>query len=680
MLNPKFITLIFFFVFLSFWTEGQNIYNNWYFGRHVGVTFNTNPPTSLIGGQTDQLEGVASISDNTGNLLFYTDGVSVWDKNHNIMPNGTGLTGSWTTSQSAVIVPLPSSITKYYIFTLGATLWSNGNLDYSIVDMALNSGNGDIIPSQKNISLTSNLTEKLATAVSTQCGVWLLTHQRNNNRFEARLVSGTGISSPVFSDIGSLHSSNPEPPYNFNGETGTMKVSKNNQRVGVANLQRVIEVFDFNPSTGILSNPITLPMSLPNDAYGVCFSPDNLRFYITEGVIAGNNYKIYQYDLSSNNQTTIINSKQFVGEVNTPIIHVADLQIGPNGKIYFAEPEVNYIGAIPNPNLIAPACGFNLNEILLTSGLSLSGLPSEIRTSSGSAIQFSFGNDTTLCPGTTLNLTAPIASTYLWSTGATTQTITVTTTGQYWVSVSNGTCFSSDTINVTFSLPTINLGDDTTLCTGQSLLLNGGVANTYLWSTGATSQTINVTSAGQYWIKASNSNCSKRDTIGVIYKFPPVFLFPPDTTLCNNQILKLNAGSATKYLWSTGETTQVINVTQSGNYSVNINYYSTCQKQFFITVKFESCDCLLFMPNAFTPNSDGLNDIFKPAKKSGCQFLFFSIFNRYGEKIYESTDLNKGWDGKYKGLQQDNGVFVWMITAIKDGQTKVFKGTVTLIR
>src|SRR4030095_13597264 len=114
---------------------------------------------------------------------------------------------------------------------------------------------------------------------SADCSVWLLTHQRNNSRFEARLITENGIGAPVYSDVGSVHSA--DPPNGEHGLTGTMKVSKNNLRIGLANLQRVIEVFDFNPATGIVSNAISLPMAAPNNGYGVCFSPDNSKFYIT---------------------------------------------------------------------------------------------------------------------------------------------------------------------------------------------------------------------------------------------------------------------------------------------------------------------------------------------------------------------------------------------------------------
>jgi len=145
-------------------------------------------------------------------------------------------------------------------------------------------------------------------------------------------------------------------------------------------------------------------------------------------------------------------------------------------------------------------------------------------------------------------------------------------------------------------------------------LLDAGIASSYLWSTGATSQTITVTTTGQYWVKASTGDCFAADTINVTI---------------NNAL---------------------------------------------------TCDCVLYMPNAFTPNNDGHNDLFRPAKKGGCEFVSFLIYNQWGQKVFETSDLYKGWDGTYGGKGQNTGVFVWQIFAQKDGVKKVFRGTVMLIR
>ena len=122
------------FIPLLIFAQGQN--NNWYFGLNAGITFNTNPPSALTNGQLNTFEGCAAISDNAGNLLFYTDGTTVYNKLHAIMTNGSALFGHLSSTQSAIIVPLPGSNTIYYIFTLDAFAGTHG-VCYSIVDMTL---------------------------------------------------------------------------------------------------------------------------------------------------------------------------------------------------------------------------------------------------------------------------------------------------------------------------------------------------------------------------------------------------------------------------------------------------------------------------------------------------------------------------------------------------------------
>jgi gliding motility-associated-like protein len=361
------------------------------------------------------------------------------------------------------------------------------------------------------------------------------------------------------------------------------------------------------------------------------------------------------------------------------------------------------------------------------------------------------GPDTTLCPGTVLTLQAPLVASYLWSTGATTPSILVTTAGQYWVRVSNATCEFSDTIHAVFDTPRVDLRNDTTLCQGEILVLNAettgagnaykwstgattpfinvstsglyrvtvshgncsgtdsvkitfktlpvvhlgnditvcegqqvslfaGAADTYLWSTGATSAGITTNLPGQYWVKAFNGNCMKADTILVNMKPLPRTPFSIDTTICKQQAMVLDAGTGDHYLWSTGDTSRVISIATPGPYWVKVNYYASCDKTYPIDVVFKSCDCDVYIPSAFTPNGDNLNDLLRPLPISGCEFIHFVVYNRFGQKVFESSDISKGWDGKFNGIMQSTGVFVWQITARKGGQNVLLKGTVALIR
>src|SRR5688572_24969841 len=159
----------------------QNQSNNWFFGINLGITFNTNPPTTITGGQTTSGEGCTSISDSNGNLLFYSDGVTVWDSTHSVMQNGTGLFGDFSSTQSGIILPAPGNNMIYYLVTAPVST-SNNPLAYSIIDMSLNSGLGAV--TIKNIALLDTSTEKV-TAVYNQNGgdIWIIAHGYPNNNF-----------------------------------------------------------------------------------------------------------------------------------------------------------------------------------------------------------------------------------------------------------------------------------------------------------------------------------------------------------------------------------------------------------------------------------------------------------------------------------------------------------------
>ena len=144
----------------------QNEGNIWYFGENAGLDFNSGTPVALTDGMLNTLEGCAVISDNNGDLLFYTDGMTVYNKNHTIMPNGVGLLGNNSSTQSAIIVKKPGSANVYYIFTVDGHTGAQGGLSYSEVDMTLNGGFGDI-NATKNILLIPQTSEKV-TAIEHQ--------------------------------------------------------------------------------------------------------------------------------------------------------------------------------------------------------------------------------------------------------------------------------------------------------------------------------------------------------------------------------------------------------------------------------------------------------------------------------------------------------------------------------
>ena len=213
------------FLLISTISNAQKEANIWHFGEFAGLDFNSGAPFALTNGALNTLEGCATIADNIGNLLFYTDGNRVWNKNHVQMPNGFALMGNSSSTQSAVIVQKPGSSNIYYIFTVPFQDQPNIGLRYSIVDMNLDGGLGDI--TTKNIFLYSYLTEKL-TAVrhANDCDVWVIAHEYESNAFIVYLLDNSGVNAGPVSNVGSIHSQD----WADNNTVGQLKASPDGQQ------------------------------------------------------------------------------------------------------------------------------------------------------------------------------------------------------------------------------------------------------------------------------------------------------------------------------------------------------------------------------------------------------------------------------------------------------------------
>ena len=349
----------------------QHLADNWYFGVNAGINFNNGIPTAVSGGALVTNEGCSSATDSLGNLLFYTDGISVWDKNNVIMPNGTGLFGGTSATQSALVVPSPANVNEYYIFTVDEIGGPHG-FCYSIVDMTLQGGIGDV--ATKNIPILSNVTEKL-TAVS-QLGTgnyWVMVHEWGSNAFYAYNLTATGLSAiPVISNTGIVHTTD-----SIQNTYGQMKFNTCGTKIALTvGYLDTTEVFDFDPLTGIVSNPLTLPMG--NHVYGLEFSGDGQKLYVTKYIIGTVSYLV-QFDLSLGSAAAIISSETIINSIFDPDYYYG-LQLAPDGKIYVSKNFKQFLGVVNDPDQAGTSCnyidnGFDLDPNFngMTSALSLPG-------------------------------------------------------------------------------------------------------------------------------------------------------------------------------------------------------------------------------------------------------------------------------------------------------------------
>ncbi|HEU4902764.1 MAG TPA: hypothetical protein VFT06_08225, partial [Flavisolibacter sp.] len=327
--------------------------NNWYFGSYAGLSFNTSPPSVLKDGRLNANEGCATISDSSGQLLFYTDGIYVYTKAHTVMPNGTDLMGHPSSSNSAIVVPQPGSSFLYYIFTTDAVENDLANgYRYSIVDMRLNNGLGDV--TVKNVLLNAKCTEKLTAAAHANGGdVWIITVEMGGNAFKAYQLGCNGLNeTPVVSNAG-LHYDN------LGKAIGCLKASADHKKLATTRISEAgWELFDFDNLTGRVSNPLfmTTPDLIP---FGVEFSPNSQLVYVSGRFI-------YQYKITVPDALSIEGSR-FAVETSYPDNKPA-LQLGPDNKIYSGNFYTSVINVIHNPDEYGPACNYQKEAIDLGMG------------------------------------------------------------------------------------------------------------------------------------------------------------------------------------------------------------------------------------------------------------------------------------------------------------------------
>lgn len=364
----------------AFFCYSQKENNIWYFGDKAGVDFNSGIPANLSDGQLNTIEGCATISNVSGQLLFYTDGVKIWDRNHDLMPNGQNLKGNFSSTQSAVIVPKPNSSSIYYVFTTAQQGEPEG-ICYSEVDMNLNGGLGDVTAT-KNIQLYTPTCEKLCAVKNpSDQSYWVVSHGFGNNTFMAFKVDQMGINtSPVLSNAGTVIASSSNTFHSYNVQ-GYLKFSADGRKLVCVNRYINTELFDFDTQTGIVSNPKIINQVNQNRySYGAEFSPSgNILYLSTSYSGSSNSNKIYQYNLLA---TDIPGSEQLITPIGS--YNFGGLQLASNCKLYISNHTTlganNTLFVINNPDILGMNCDFQSSNIRL-SGTCFIGLPQFIEYS-----------------------------------------------------------------------------------------------------------------------------------------------------------------------------------------------------------------------------------------------------------------------------------------------------------
>lgn len=643
-MSQKGIFRVFAFFLISFSSYAQQMKEGsiWYFTHEAGINFKIDPPEFL--GLESGIPGFthsSAISDSLGNLLFYSDGRTVWTRDHEIMENGDSLISKKITrEQSAIIIPHPGDGQLYYIFMTNPFYALNEGFHYAIVDLSLNGGKGAVI--QKRVNL-KNPVSKVMSAVShaTESSIWIVCHSWENDEFHVFNISEAGISPPVTYKFGEKHI------YNAN----FMNFSPDGTKLALA-MDNALELYDFNAKTGVISNYRSLRMG----AGGVEFSPNSELLYAT------NNYKIFQFDLRFDTEEEIFNSRLEVGKYNA---FLEDLSLAYNGKIYCTRGGGHgslFIKVINNPNVRGIGCDF-MDDALLVPGWILNlpmGVQSFYRESPQLIVEDGCVGDTLLFTISSLGY----ADSLTWEYGDQTKETFPGQVGKTTYHVYNkegaypliltkyidGVKRKIEAKVRIFAPPSLGLGEDTTLCEGQKIRLQieEDPKLSYKWSTGDTISSILIGEGGTFSIEINDEYCTNADSIQVSYLPYPDLSDLTDTLVCvHDEILLSTVHSpAYKYIWSTGEDASAIRVGESGVYEVEVSN-NHCITKGGIKVSFEGINKLALDQYKYQLVEDEPLNL--SATGSNIDQWTWDFGDGYVLKTDEPNSFHAYEAGKYKG-------------------------------
>ncbi|MDP4264290.1 MAG: PKD domain-containing protein [Bacteroidota bacterium] len=689
--------------------------NIWYFGEQAGLDFNANNtnnpvPVALTNSAMITQEGCSSICDNNGALLFYSNGVDVFNRNHQVMLNGSGLKGHISAVQSCIIVPHPGDNNLYYIFTTDAfeNSWANGYC-YSIVDMRGDNGNGEVV--SKNNLLWPSCSERLTAARHANGNdVWIITNDNNSNTFRAWLLNCNGLqTTPVVSNAGVVLNQ-----HRFTN-VGMMKVSPDGKQLCqthypqldlAENGSNFFQLFDFDNNTGIISN--AKQISEPNFAYFACeFSPNSSLLY----VIHFFQDTIDQFQSKLPGIPAILASKYSFKTIN----QYNGIQLAPDGKIYLGR-QSSGMAAINNPDIPGTGCNFISNQLNLNgkrAGLGLPGFINDVSSDPFNNFNYQVLDS---CSGTVqFNGVTQLQGNVLWqwdfgdgaSSSLQNPVHQFTPAQQVYVvklSVSNNILCTRNFEKIKQVKPSgivneidfqFSISCDTVHLVNTTTDLANSIGQfTWDFGDGASSNEISPThiyAAGSYTIQLTLTTptpCLNKTISHPINISTFTIQAPPDQSVLVGRSVQLVATGppGTTYRWSpftalSSATIQdpVASPVDDIVYTVTGTYHG-CDHEDSVLIHVVQLDDF-YVPSAFTPNGDGKNDDIKPFY--GTKFILqeFAIFNRMGQKVFSTNRRGKGWDGTVAGRSQNADGYVWIIKA-KDnnGKAVVRKGIFTLIR
>lgn len=628
----KFYATILLTLAISSSLHAQKQANIWHFGDGRCLDFTSGTPVVVTGSLISTTEGSASYSDSSGNFLFYTNGGGrelggsdsgkIWNRNNVEMYNMKGIEGGgFSSAQSAVIFEAPGQDSVYYVFTMDEIEWDLSATPTTIANQPGGRGLSYFtVDMRLNGGLGGVVLADQRLYTPSYEGICAVRHANKRDYWVLFHKDTSGLGVYLVTPTGITFSgvyTNPLP-----STSSPIKASPDGKHVMTSFLNpgttNTVNVLQFNDSTGQFSNPRALP-----GAFAMEFSPNSRYVYAARFDLTTTN--IVRYDLQLTNPA---NSSVVVSSaLNFPF----NMQLAPDGKIYYVTP-----AGLDRINCPNRTTAFVENNVVTFGGptnfFSLPNFPAWLFEKNDSTA-VSLGPDTLqLCQpgGITLNAGNPGAS-YLWSTGATTQSITVNTPGTYTVTVTTPCLLASDQVVViNCCTGTLTLAPDSCLESDITFNINGNFAvSSVTWDFGdPNSGTANTSAA-----------------------LSPVHRFSSAGTYTVTAIANFPCGRDTL------------------NKTITITKCDSVPE-----------DCKLVLPNVFTPNGDGINDGFRPAAQCVFESYDLSIYDRWGKKIYKSTDATELWNGK-DGSSDVQGVVYFLFEYNFPAQDKKKEnGFITILR
>jgi gliding motility-associated-like protein len=667
---------------------------NWYWGAQCALDFSTATPQVKSHKHKTYTHISTCISDPvTGKLQFFTYGPHLFNESGDTI----GSAGIALLSVTDMVVLPLSSLPGQYLLVVNTKLAAkNHQMRAFVVDMNAAGGKG-AITGEKVFTDQGPLMNRI-TAIK-HCfmdGYWIV-GVAYPYFFKAFYVSASGnISTPVTTAHHVL----------FPAEAGDMVASGDGKHLLFTSysddVSNECRLYEFNSRCGTFNTSFATALPAKEGwtrAHGAAFSPDDKFVYIAYGYMES---QLVQYSVADPSVNTLI---------ATSPENFNQMALAPDGRIYITTHisgiPCNKLDVIQSPNLKGTACAYK-GDFLRTAGVTNFHIPNFITGWRGTCQAnptFDLRISDNRCEGEKIAFAADLqsgaADSLKWvfndvnDPGAFSNERSVehiySAAGTYKPYLVVWFCGFSDTLHRTIQVDALqkpDLGPDKSFCAGTAVILDPGSndAKQWLWSTGSTSAVISVAEPGVYSVRVTNGSCTLQDEI-TIKQYPPIFTaLGAEYFICedDNELVKLDAGEGfNRYKWRpTGDTSQWIIVDQRGEFFVIVEDFRGCKAEDGTVVK-SICDMKVWFPSSFTPNDDGLNDVFKGVGEN-LQSVEILIYNRWGEEVYHSYDLQSGWDGNYLGNHASEGAYVWKARATgylnKKKVINNYYGTVELLR